>query len=96
MEGILPGEVFQQPKAGFAAPLCYWLAHDLRDMVDDLLSERQVIKRGFFDPRTVRQYIEEQRTGRQDWSRQIGQLLTLELWFQTFLDDEKTSSPYIE
>jgi asparagine synthase (glutamine-hydrolysing) len=39
MQGILPEEVLRQPKAGFGAPVDYWLAHDLREMVDELLSE---------------------------------------------------------
>ena len=39
MRDVLPEEVLNQPKAGFAAPVDYWLAHDLREMVDDLLSE---------------------------------------------------------
>ena len=39
MRDILPAEVLRQPKAGFAAPVDYWLANDLREMVDDLLSE---------------------------------------------------------
>ena len=33
---FFPREVLRQPKAGFAAPVDYWLAHDLKDMVDDL------------------------------------------------------------
>lgn len=95
--GKLPGssypEVLQQPKAGFFAPVDYWLAHDLREMVDDLLSERQIGLRGFFEPDTVRQLIQEHRSGRQDWSMQIWQLLTLELWMQTFIDGDGRSIP---
>lgn len=86
MRSMLPHEVLQQPKAGFAAPVDYWLAHDLRPMVDDLLSEQQVLKRGLFRPEVARRYVEEQRRGSDDWSMQIWQLLTLELWMQTFLD----------
>src|SRR4029077_20318793 len=37
MKDILPREVLSQPKAGFAAPIDYWLAHDLKEMTDDLL-----------------------------------------------------------
>jgi asparagine synthase (glutamine-hydrolysing) len=86
MQGILPEEVLRQPKAGFGAPVDYWLAHDLREMVDDLLSEERVKRRGFFEPRAVQRLVEEHRSGRQDWSMQIWQLLTLELWLQTFVD----------
>jgi len=86
MRSMLPHEVLEQPKAGFAAPVDYWLAHDLRSVVDDLLSESQVGRRGLFRPEAVRRYVEEHRRGSEDWSMQIWQLLTLETWMQLFLD----------
>src|SRR6266850_4314370 len=86
MRSMLPEEVLRQPKAGFAAPVDYWLAHELRPMVDDLLSESQVRKRGLFRPEEVRRYVDEHRRGVEDWSMQIWQLLTLEIWMQLFLD----------
>jgi len=86
MRDVLPAEVLNQPKAGFAAPVDYWLAHDLREMVDDLLSASQIRQRGLFRPGAVRTLIDEHRQGMQDWSMQIWQFLTLEIWMQTFLD----------
>jgi asparagine synthase (glutamine-hydrolysing) len=86
MRDLLPQEVLEQPKAGFAAPIDYWLAHDLREMVDDLLSEKQVRERGLFRPTAVRKLVEQQRSGVQDWSMQVWQLLTLEIWTRLFLD----------
>jgi asparagine synthase (glutamine-hydrolysing) len=86
MRGMLPQEVLDQPKAGFAAPVDYWLAHALRPVVDDLLSESQVRKRGLFRPEAVRRYVDEHRRGADDWSMQIWQLLTLETWMQLFVD----------
>ncbi len=86
MQEILPREVLQQPKAGFAAPVDYWLANDLKEMVDDLLSERRIRERGLFRPEAVRALVDQQRSGVRDWSSQIWQFLTLELWMQTFLD----------
>ena len=88
MEDVLPREVLQQPKAGFAAPVDYWLARDLKEMVDDLLSESQIRKRGLFRPEAVRVFIDEQRRGAHDWSMQIWQFLTLELWSRVFLDGD--------
>ncbi len=85
MRDILPAEVLRQPKAGFAAPVDYWLAHDLRPMVDDLLSPAQIRKRGMFRPDAVQRFVQEHRTGRRDWSMQLWQFLTLELWMQAFV-----------
>ena len=86
MRPMLPQEVLEQPKAGFAAPVDYWLAQELRPVVDDLLAESQVRRRGVFRPEAVRRYIDEHRRGAEDWSMQIWQLLTLETWMQLFLD----------
>lgn len=86
MRDVLPTEVLRQPKAGFAAPVDYWLAHDLREMVDDLLSETNIRKRGLFHPEAVRRFVDEQRSGAEDWSMQIWQFLTLEHWMRIFLD----------
>ena len=86
MGGILPEEVLAQPKAGFAAPVDYWLANDLREMADELLSESRLRQRGLFHPQAVRAMVEEHRRGAQDWSSQIWQFLTIELWAQIFLD----------
>ena len=86
MQDLLPAEVLRQPKAGFAAPVDYWLANDLRELTDDLLSTSQLQKRGLFRADTVRAVIDEHRRGQQDWSMQIWQFLTLELWMQNFLD----------
>ena len=86
MKNVLPAEVLRQPKAGFAAPVDYWLANDLREMVDDVLSETNIRKRGVFRPEAVRSFINEHRNGVEDWSMQIWQFLTLEHWMRIFLD----------
>ena len=86
MRPLLPPEVLQQKKAGFGAPVDYWLANDLREMADDLLSESKLKSRALFNPASVRRLVDEQRSGRHDWSLQVWQFLTLELWMQAFID----------
>lgn len=86
MQGVLPDEVLHQPKAGFAAPADYWLAHDLCEMTDDLLSAERVRSRGLFRPEAIQRMIAQHRSGHADWAMQIWQFLTLELWMQNFLD----------
>lgn len=86
MRDLLPSEVLHQPKAGFAAPVDYWLANDLKELTDDLLADSRVRSRGLFRPEVVQNFTQEHRSGRQDRSMQIWQLLTLELWMQNFAD----------
>lgn len=86
MRNVLPAEVLQQRKAGFGAPVDYWLTYDLQEMVRDLLSEQRISQRGFFQPNAINKILSEQRSGKNDWSLQIWALLTLELWYQAFID----------
>ncbi|MBI4061613.1 MAG: asparagine synthase (glutamine-hydrolyzing) [Elusimicrobia bacterium] len=86
MRGLLPEEVLRQPKASFGAPVGYWLMGELREMTDDLLSERRLRERGWLNPQAARRMIDEHRRGTHDWALQIWQFLTLELWAQQFMD----------
>ena len=90
MQGLLPEEVLRQPKAGFAAPTDYWLANDLTEMTDDLLSDSRIRGRGLFRPEPVQRMVQQHRAGSHDWSMQIWQFLTLELWMQNFLDTHRS------
>ena len=86
MRPLLPDEVLTQKKAGFGAPVADWISHDLNEMIQDVLSTDRINARGIFDPVAVQKLIREHKNGQQDWSMQIWQLLTLELWQQQFLD----------
>jgi asparagine synthase (glutamine-hydrolysing) len=55
-------------------------------MVDDLLSEETVQRRGLFKPQEVRRIIAANLSGREDYNLQVFQLLNLELWMRTFID----------
>lgn len=92
MRPVLSAEVLNQKKAGFGAPVGKWLSTDLGVMVEDLLSESNLKKRGFFNPAAVHRLVSEHRSGRQDWSVQIWQLITLELWMNTFMDAKRDAA----
>ena len=85
-EKLLPREVVWRKKAGFGAPIRSWLRGPLQPMVDDLLSEATVKRRGLFRPEEVRQIIETNLSGREDYNFQVFQLLNLELWHRQFID----------
>jgi asparagine synthase (glutamine-hydrolysing) len=85
-EGTLPGDIVWRRKAGFGAPIRAWLEQDLAPLVDDLLSESTLRRRGLINPRSVARLRADNAAGRADNSLQLYALLSLELWFQTFLD----------
>ncbi|MEP6635671.1 MAG: asparagine synthase (glutamine-hydrolyzing) [Acidobacteriota bacterium] len=86
LEKLLPHDVVWRKKAGFGAPIRSWLRGPLRPLVDDLLSEETVRKRGLFRPEEVRRIINANLSGREDYNLQVFQLLNLELWHRQFVD----------
>jgi asparagine synthase (glutamine-hydrolysing) len=86
LETVLPPAVVWRKKAGFGAPIRSWLRGALRPMMDDLLSEETVERRGLFRPAEIQRIIAANLSGREDYNLQIFQLLTLELWHRAFID----------
>jgi asparagine synthase (glutamine-hydrolysing) len=85
-ETLLPHDVVWRKKAGFGAPVRAWLRGALLPLVNDLLSEETVRRRGLFEPGEVRRIVESNSSGREDNNLQVLQLLTLEMWQREFID----------
>ena len=86
LEEVLPVDVVWRKKAGFGAPIRSWLRGPLRPLVNDLLSEETIKRRGMFRPKEVKRVIDANFSGREDNNLQVFQLLGLELWHRTFVD----------
>ena len=55
---------------------------DLREVIDDSLLEGDLVSTGFLNRPAVAALVEDHRSGREDRSKQIWQLLTLEFWYR--------------
>jgi asparagine synthase (glutamine-hydrolysing) len=78
----IPREIIDRPKASFGAPLRAWVTNDLRELVDDVLIGGNLVSGGLLRREPIVRLIADQRSGRRDQSKQIWQLLTLELWYR--------------
>jgi asparagine synthase (glutamine-hydrolysing) len=81
-EAWLPREIVHRPKGLFSAPLRAWIARDLREQVDGTLLEGELVRSGFLRRQPLERLVEADRSGRADNSKQIWQLLSLELWYE--------------
>jgi asparagine synthase (glutamine-hydrolysing) len=79
-EDWLPRQIVHRPKGLFGAPLRAWVRRDLRPVVDEIVLGGELVRSGFLQRPAVERLVEEERTGREDRSKQVWQLLTLELW----------------
>jgi asparagine synthase (glutamine-hydrolysing) len=79
-EAWLPHEIVHRPKASFSAPLRAWVRNDLRDVIQDVLVHGDLAGSGMIRRDALLGLIADDQAGREDRSKQLWQLLTLELW----------------
>jgi asparagine synthase (glutamine-hydrolysing) len=85
LEGMLPAEIIDRPKRGFAIPLGRWFRGELGPFVSDLLFARRSRERGIFNPGYVERLLKWHGRGR-ELDLQLWTLISFELWCRTFLD----------
>jgi asparagine synthase (glutamine-hydrolysing) len=78
----LPHEIVHRPKASFGAPLRAWVRNDLRELIDDVLVNGELTDNGTLRRDQVRRLIADEQAGREDYAKQIWQLLSMELWYR--------------
>jgi asparagine synthase (glutamine-hydrolysing) len=81
-EAWLPHEIAYRPKASFSAPLRAWVRGDLQEVIHDVLAGGELVQSGMIRQGALQRLIQEENDGREDRSKQIWQLLTLELWYR--------------
>jgi asparagine synthase (glutamine-hydrolysing) len=85
MRGILPEEIIDRPKQGFAIPLGYWFRGKLGAYVRDLLLGESARRRGFFNGSYIEELVAQHERGR-NLDLQLWTLISFELWARVFLD----------
>ena len=85
---VLPKEIIsREDKMGFPVPLHAWFKGPLKDFVQDTFRSQKSRERAVFDSDEILKSIKrEPKFGRKIWG-----LLSLELWFQQFMDQPVTA-----
>ena len=80
---LLPDEILnRKDKMGFPTPLSEWMKSDLKDFVGDIFVTQKNRQREYFDSDLILNSL----GGEGKFSRKIWGLLSLELWFQNYVD----------
>jgi asparagine synthase (glutamine-hydrolysing) len=84
---LLPPSIQKRSKMGFGVPLDHWFRHELKSFAHDVLLDRQTQQRGFFQPESVVQLLNEHEQGRFNHGYRLWSLLIFELWQRQWLSD---------
>ena len=86
-EKVLPRETATRRKMPFYVPVeNYFEQPEFIEMMNDLLSQESILRRGMFCPEAVSKLRESMRRKEFLFVKQVFSLMTLELWFRIFVD----------
>jgi asparagine synthase (glutamine-hydrolysing) len=85
VERLLPKENIYRSKEGFSIPIKHWLSVELRELLEDYLSEKRIAEGGFFQYAAVRKMMDAHIQGKENYSHQLWALLIFEIWRNNYL-----------
>jgi len=83
--GLLPDQILDRPKHGFAVPLGNWLRKNTLEYAREVLLDHQTIQRGLFRPSAVERILSQFEEDRFTFQNVIWVLLNLEVWCRFYL-----------
>lgn len=87
MENYLPWDIIYRDKQMFTVPIGEWFKKDLKDLVYNVLLDSRTEKRGYFNSNYIKQLIDEHMTEKKDRTRELRNLLILEIWHRMYIDN---------
>lgn len=86
LSGILPDNILYRKKRGFGAPMGAWIKRELDGLLNHVLSQKSIERRGLFHWPEIEQTLALHRSNREDHTDHLLALLNLELWARIYLD----------
>src|SRR3989454_7093699 len=85
LRGVLPDRILNRPKKGFGIPVAEWFRGPLKEQMLSVLAPDRLSREGFFEPRAVRDLIDDHLAGRRDNRKQLWTLFAFQLWHEGYV-----------
>jgi len=86
VEGLIPQNIINRKKQGFAAPIHEWFLRELKDYLEFALFDSAFRKRGLINYRYVTNLFETHQKGKRDYSFQLWNLFNLSQWYDYWIE----------
>ncbi len=92
MSGLVPEGVLSRKKQRFYVPIDKWIKSDIKPLMQDFLSEKEIRKQGFFSYSYVEKAFRNYKSSPLFYGRQLWSLLTFQLWHKIFIEGERPTA----
>jgi asparagine synthase (glutamine-hydrolysing) len=81
MKDKLPRGIVFRSKKGFGIPLAGWLRGELKELCNEVLSEKNINRAGIFDYNYIKQLKEEHFSSKRNNHKQLWTLMVWQMWY---------------
>ena len=82
LDGLVPRELVERPKAGFGIPVGQWIKGPLRPWAEDLLDPGRLRAEGWFDAEAVTRRWRDHLSGARDSTPALWAMLMFQAWLR--------------
>ena len=83
---LIPDDIQTRKKMGFGVPIDHWFRNELKPLLHDILLSKRCRERGLLNMDFVQTLIEQHTRSQFDHAYRLWNLLCLELWHRTYVD----------
>ena len=85
LQNELPQAILERGKEGFSIPIKNWIKNELKPMMLESLSEKNVKEKGYFDPQFVNRLVDEHVKGKENHSHRLWALMVFHIWYDLYM-----------
>ena len=82
----VPSELLDRPKMGFAVPIANWLNNELRELVEEYISEEKIAQQGIFNWSYISKITAEFYAGKKEYDTKVWYILTFQMWYEKWMN----------
>lgn len=83
---LVPKELMDRPKKGFAIPIAKWMLNDVSFLLDEYLKESDIRHQGLFNWEAMDQIIKAFRAGKLEYTNKVWYLLVFQMWYKQWMN----------
>lgn len=83
--GMIPSEILERPKMGFAIPLARWFRKELKGAFEEKVFSKDSFVGTLLDPAPIQHWWMQHQKGVRDYSFHLWAILVLECWGRKFI-----------
>jgi asparagine synthase (glutamine-hydrolysing) len=95
VRGLLPDDILDRTKMGFAVPLAAWFRGPLRQTISDAVLGPGLMSCGLFNPETLRDLVTQHQSGKRDHSAALWSLLMFDNFRARMEQSEPLANPVL-